>query len=71
MASNKKGVAQKLRNDLKRAIHTSYLGNMAQLKKFYKEEWSKIPPGCGASLIWKLPEPVTRSAQLRKIQKEV
>ncbi|KAF7647647.1 hypothetical protein LDENG_00168970 [Lucifuga dentata] len=31
-------------NDLKRAVHTRHPKNMAELKQFCKEEWSKIPP---------------------------
>ncbi|KAF7644156.1 hypothetical protein LDENG_00226760 [Lucifuga dentata] len=43
-------------NDLKRAIHTRHPKNMAELKQFCKEEWSKIPPQHCAGLIssyWK------------------
>ncbi|XP_041663058.1 polycystic kidney disease protein 1-like 2 [Cheilinus undulatus] len=36
-------------NDLKRAVHTRQ--NMGELKKFCKEEWSKIPPEHCAGLI--------------------
>ncbi|KAI3361622.1 hypothetical protein L3Q82_001936 [Scortum barcoo] len=35
-----------LRNDFKRAIHTRHPKNMAELKQFCKDEWSKICPEC-------------------------
>jgi transposase len=31
-------------HDLKRAVHTRHAKNIAELKPFFKEEWSKIPP---------------------------
>lgn len=38
-------------HDLKRAIHTRQPKNIAELKQFCEEEWSKIPPGRCAGLI--------------------
>jgi hypothetical protein len=37
--------------DLKRAVHTRHPNNIAELKQFSEEEWSKIPPHCCAGLI--------------------
>jgi transposase len=37
--------------DLKRAVYTRHPKNIAELKQFYKEEWSKIPPDHCAGLI--------------------
>ncbi|KAF7654957.1 hypothetical protein LDENG_00062870 [Lucifuga dentata] len=42
---------QMLWNELKRAIYTRHPKNMAELKQFYKEVWSKIPPEPCAGLI--------------------
>ena len=36
--------------DLKRAVHTRHSKNIAELKQFCKEEWSKIPPDRCAGL---------------------
>uniref|UniRef100_A0AAZ3RHG4 Tc1-like transposase DDE domain-containing protein n=1 Tax=Oncorhynchus tshawytscha TaxID=74940 RepID=A0AAZ3RHG4_ONCTS len=33
-------------DDLKRTVHTRHPKNIAELKQFCKEEWSKIPPDC-------------------------
>ena len=38
-------------HDLKRAVHTRHPKNIAELKQFCKEEWSKIPPDRCAGLI--------------------
>ena len=38
-------------HDLKRAVHTRHPKNIAELKEFCKEEWSKIPPDRCAGLI--------------------
>ena len=38
-------------HDLKKAVHTRHLKNIAELKQFCKEEWSKIPPDRCAGLI--------------------
>lgn len=38
-------------HDLKKAIHTRQPRNLAELKLFCQEEWSKIPPGRCAGLI--------------------
>ena len=38
-------------HDLNRAVHTRYPKNIAELKQFCKEEWSKIPPDRGTGLI--------------------
>ncbi|KAJ0041565.1 hypothetical protein NL108_013288 [Boleophthalmus pectinirostris] len=40
-----------LRHDLKRAIHTRQPKNIAEVKQFCEEEWSKIPPDRCAGLI--------------------
>jgi hypothetical protein len=37
--------------DLKRTVHTRHPKNIAELKQFCQEEWSKIPPDCCAGLI--------------------
>ena len=37
--------------ELKRAVHTRHPKNIAELKQFCKEEWSKIPPDRRAGLI--------------------
>ena len=39
-------------HDLKRAIHTRHPRNIAELKQFCTEEWSKIPPDHCAGLIY-------------------
>ena len=31
-------------HDIKRAVHTRHPKNIAELKQFCNEEWSKIPP---------------------------
>lgn len=31
-------------HDLKQAVHTRKLSNVAELKQFCKEEWTKTPP---------------------------
>jgi hypothetical protein len=38
-------------HDLKRAVHTRHPKDIAELKQFGKEEWSKIPPDRCAGLI--------------------
>jgi hypothetical protein len=38
-------------HDLKRAVHTRHHKNIAELKQFREEEWSKIPPDRCAGLI--------------------
>ena len=38
-------------HDVKRAVHTKHPKNIAELKQFCKEEWSKIPSDCCAGLI--------------------
>uniref|UniRef100_A0AAZ3NY09 Tc1-like transposase DDE domain-containing protein n=1 Tax=Oncorhynchus tshawytscha TaxID=74940 RepID=A0AAZ3NY09_ONCTS len=38
-------------HDLKRTVHTRHPKNIADLKQFCKEEWSKIPPDHCAGLI--------------------
>jgi hypothetical protein len=38
-------------HDLKRAVHTRQSNNIAELKQFCKEEWSKIPPDRWAGVI--------------------
>ena len=35
---------ERLWHDLTRAVHTRHPKNIAELKQFCKEEWSKIPP---------------------------
>jgi hypothetical protein len=37
---------------LKRAVHTRHPKNIAELKQFCKEEWTKIPPDRCAGLIF-------------------
>ena len=39
-------------HDLKRAIHTRHPRNIAELKQFCTEEWSKTPPDRCAGLIY-------------------
>ena len=38
-------------HDLKKAVHTRHPMNIGEIKQFFKEEWSKIPPDCCAGLI--------------------
>ena len=38
-------------HDLKRAVHTGHPKNIAELKQFCKEEWSKFPPDRCVGLI--------------------
>ena len=45
-------VIEMLWHDLKRAIHTRHPRNIAELKQFCTEEWSKIPPDRCAGLIY-------------------
>ena len=40
-------------DDLKRAVHTRHPKNIAELKQFCKEEWSKIPNDRCAGLLRK------------------